>query len=449
MSVSELAVRWRSLGRFLISDIVAPVNDVAEGASVGQTMIQKVLARCAGEPSAPVGSTLICEVDRAVLTDSPFAAANFAVPKVVHDTERIAVVLDHGVPAPSIRDAEGAMRARRFVETFGISPFFDVGRHGICHQLIAENGLGLPGELLVCPDSHTAAAGALNSAARGLGSAEIWQVVTRGTTWFTVPPTVRYDLTNDKPWFISGKDLFLSIAGEYGDSLNHAFEFGGDGLSALPMNDRRTIAAQCVELGAEFVMFPHDEVLADYLAERTDRSYSPVFSDHTASFFERRKIDLDKLVSCVALPDSVAHNVVPIAELDLQHIDQCFIGSCANGQLEDIAIAARVVDGKTVSSRTRLIVTPASQSVYLEAARRGYLATLVEAGATVTNATCGACFGYHMGVLGPGEVCLTASTRNFRGRMGSSQAQVYMAAPAVVAASAITGRLADPQRFLN
>ncbi|MDT7696647.1 MAG: 3-isopropylmalate/(R)-2-methylmalate dehydratase large subunit, partial [Pseudonocardiales bacterium] len=349
------------------------------------------------------------------------------------------------VPAPTVRDAEGGPRARKFARDFGISRFFDVGRHGICHQVIAENGLARPGEILACTDSHSCAGGAYNTAALGLGPAEVFSILCTGRTWFTVAPTIRYELTGHKPDIVSGKDIFLHIAGAYGDATNHNLEFGGPGLASVPMNDRRTIATQAAEVSADFATFGVDDVLREWLDVHTDRPYTPADADPGASYAAVREIDLSALEPYVARPGSVSRNSFPVSRLERRKVDQCFIGSCANGQLEDLRIAADIVRGHQVAPGVRLLITPASQQVYRDALRLGYLEALADAGAVVTNSTCGACFGYHMGVVGAGEVCLTASTRNFRGRMGSPDAEIYLASPATVAASALAGHIVDPR----
>ncbi|KAA9159094.1 homoaconitate hydratase family protein [Amycolatopsis acidicola] len=405
---------------------------------MSMTMIEKLLARKAGLPSVRPGDTVTVEVDLCVLIDLQFATV-WLPPSRIHDPDKVAIVMDHAVPAPSLKDAEGGPRARKFAADFGISRFFDVGRHGICHQVIAENGLARPGEVLACTDSHTCAAGAYNTAARGLGPAEVYSIMCTGSTWFQVAPTVRYELVGAKPAGVSGKDIFLYLAAEYGDATNQNLEFGGPGLASIPMNDRRTIATQAAEVSADFATFAADDVLREFLAERGVTGYTAADADPDASYVEVREIDLSTVEPYVARPGTVSHNGVPVSRIESRRIDQAFIGSCANGQLEDLRIAASVLRGKTVAPGVRLLVTPASQEVYREAMRRGYLQDIADAGGVVTNSTCGACFGYHLGVVGPGEVCLTSSTRNFTGRMGSTEAEIYMASPATVAASAVAG----------
>jgi len=411
---------------------------------MGMTMIENLLARKAGVKQVRPGDIVTVEVDMCVMIDLQFATL-WIEPSRIHDPDKVAVIMDHAVPAPTLKDAAGGPKARKFVADFGIQNFFDVGRHGICHQVIAENGLARPGEVLACTDSHTCAGGAYNTAARGLGPAELYSILCTGSTWFQIAPTVRYELTGQLSPEISGKDVFLYLADSYGNATNQNLEFSGPGLASVPLNDRRTIATQAAEISADFATFGVDELLAEFLAERGVQDYQPAAADLDAEYLDVRTIDLGALEPYVARPGTVSHNGVPVSDIEQRKIDQAFIGSCANGQLDDLRIAAQILRGKTVASGVRLLVTPASQQVYRDAMRLGYLQDIADAGGVVTNSTCGACFGYHMGVVGPGEVCLTSSTRNFTGRMGSTEAAIYMASSATVAASAIAGYITDPR----
>lgn len=424
--------------------VTAVTADAGDGQHrpVPMTIIEKILASRSGRPSVRPGEIVDVAVDMTVIIDVQFAQTRLADVERVHDPDKIAIVMDHAVPAPTVRDAVHGTRARAFAHTHGIDRFFDIGRHGIVHQVIDENGLALPGSVVACTDSHTCAAGAMNAAARGLGPAEILQMVCTGRTWHRVPPTIRYELVGTVPRGVTGKDIFLEIAGRWGDATDHALEFGGPGLAGVPMNDRRTIATQGAEIGADFTLFPPDDVCLSHLARTAPgATFHGQDADPEAEYADVRVVDLTAIRPMVARPGTVISNAVPVDELEAVKVDQAFIGSCANGQLADIAAASEILVGRQVADGVRLIVTPASQQVYLEAARAGYVATLTQAGAVVTNSTCGACFGYHMGLLAPGEVCVTASTRNFRGRMGSTEAFVYMASPATVAASAVLGRI--------
>ncbi|MFG2833197.1 aconitase/3-isopropylmalate dehydratase large subunit family protein [Streptomyces sp. NPDC048434] len=417
---------------------------------MGMTMMEKILARKAGLDRVSAGDTVVCDVDMTVMIDLQFATS-WVQPLKINDPDKVAVIMDHAVPAPNVHDAIGGTHARAFARDFHIEKFYDVGRHGICHQVIAENGLARPGEILACTDSHTCAGGAYNTAARGLGPAEVYSILCTGKTWFQAAPTIRYEFTGTRPDAVSGKDIFLHIAGTYGDATNHNLEYGGPGLASIPMNDRRTIATQGAEISADFSTFPIDDLARDSLAAHgaPPGSYTAADPDPDATYTAARTVDLSSLEPYVARPGTVSHNSLPISAIEKRPVNQCFIGSCANGQLEDLKIAADIVRGRTVAPGVRLLITPASQEVYKDAMRAGYLQDLADAGAVVTNSTCGACFGYHMGLLAPSEVCLTSSTRNFTGRMGSPDAEIYMASPATVAASALTGHVTDPRGELS
>jgi 3-isopropylmalate/(R)-2-methylmalate dehydratase large subunit len=409
---------------------------------MGMTIIEKIFAGKAGLGTVRAGDTVVVDVDVTVLIDLQFATM-WLQPNRIHDPDKLAIVMDHAVPAPTLRDAAGGPRARKFAADFGIQRFYDVGRHGICHQVIAETGLARPEEVLACTDSHTCAAGAYNTAARGLGPAEVYSIMCTGSTWFQIAPTIRYELEGVKPASVSGKDVFLHIADEYGDAANLNLEYGGPGLAGLPMHDRRTIATQGAEVSADFSTFEADDLLAAFLEGRGVTGYRSAAPDPDATYHDVRHVDLTTLEPYVARPGTVSHNGMPVSRLGRQRVDQAFIGSCANGRLEDLEIAADVLRGRSVAPGVRLLVTPASQAVYREAMRLGYLQDIADAGGVVTNSTCGACFGYHMGVVGPGEVCVTSSTRNFTGRMGSTEAEIFMASPATVAASAVAGYITD------
>ena len=416
---------------------------------MGMTIAEKILARASGRERVVAGDLVTVKVDTVVLFDNNFMPSIWQEVLKLEHPERVVVIMDHRVPAPTIQSAGAHRTARRFVEKFGIARFHDVGgTQGICHQVVADQGYALPGTVLVCSDSHTCSAGAFNCIARGVGGPDVMYAAAKGETWFRVGATVRYELTGALRNGVTAKDVFLHIAGSYGDHATQNIEFGGPALAGLSISARKTLATMGAELSCEFATFEADAALADYLRTCGKTNLHPVHRDADANYVDVRTIDLSKLEPLVALPDSVLRNSRPISEVAGTRIDQAFIGSCANGTLDDLELAARVLAGRKVSSKTRLIVTPASQQVYLHALRAGIIATLAEAGAVITNPTCGACGGGHMGVLGPEEVCITASTRNFKGRMGDPSARIYMASPATVAASAITGVITHPGKFL-
>ena len=417
---------------------------------MGMTAIEKILAKNSGQEVVKPGDLVVVMVGTAVLYDNNFVPSIWREILKVHDPERVVVVFDHRVPAKDIISATAQKTGRDFVKKFNIERFHDVGaKQGISHVLVAEHGYALPGSVLVCGDSHTCSAGVFNCAARGTGAPDMFYAVTKGETWFRVGETIRYDFEGALKAPVSMKDVFLHIADTYGSHANQNVEFGGGALPGLSINARRTMTTMCAELSAEFATFEPDDVMLDYVRERNPAPFEAQYPDEDANYLHRRTINLDEMEPLVALPDSVLENSQKVADVAGTHIDQAFIGSCANGTLDDFAAAAAVLKGNKVASNVRLLITPGTQNIYLDALRHGYIETLIEAGAVVTNATCGACGGGHLGVLAAGENCITASTRNFKGRMGDPDAKVYMGSPATVAASAIKGTIADPRDFVN
>jgi len=413
---------------------------------MGMTCVEKIFARASGAAKVSAGDLVVVKVDTTVMLDSSFFPSIRREVVKVHDPDKVAVIYDHFVPAPDQKAADAQAYGRAFVKKFGIKRFHDVGpRQGISHAVVADNAYALPGSVLVCSDSHTCASGAFNCASRGIGAPDLTYALTTGEAWFQVGGTVRYDLVGKLAHGVSAKDVFLFIAGTYGDHANQNVEFGGPALKDLSINARRTLAAMGAELSAEFVTFEPDDILIAYVKERNPgATFEPQYPDADAPYVARRTIDLSAIEPLVALPDSVIRNSVPISKVQGERIDQAFIGSCANGTLDDLAEAARVVAGRKIADHVRFLVTPGSQVVFNAAVRAGYVQTLMDAGAIVTTATCGACFGGHMGILAEGETCITASTRNFKGRMGAPSARIFMGSPATVAASAVAGFIAHP-----
>ena len=408
------------------------------------TMAEKILARASGHAVVRPGDLVVCDVDVAVQSDASFTGYRMmgAEPAQVFDPDKVILVTDHAVPAitPDAQDAHARMRA--FASEFGLTHFYDVGRHGIMHQVLAERGHALPGSLLAAGDSHTCAAGAFNCCARGLGGPEMLFVVSTGKTWFLVGPTVRFELSGTLPDGVFPRDVIHHIAGTYGDFVGRNLEFVGPGAAALSIGSRQTIATMSAEVSAEFALFEADERTLEYVRARTDRAFEPVVSDTDAEFEAVHQVDLSTLSPQVALPGRVPNNVRPADGLHGIKITQAFVGSCANGRLEDLAAVADVLRGRTVHPSVRMIVTPSSQQEYIAAVKAGYVETIVGANAVVTGSSCSLC---GSNSLGPDDVCITASTRNFQGRMGSPLAQIYMGSPATVAASAIKGEITDPR----
>ncbi len=366
--------------------------------------------------------------------------------KRVWDSRRIVIVFDHLVPASSVRAAELQKIMRDFAGEQGIRSFYDAGRGGICHQVMPERGHVRPGELVVGADSHTCTYGALGAFATGIGATDMAAVFATGSLWFRVPAAIRVNVTGALPRYVTPKDLILSVTGMIGaDGATYkALEFTGPTVRDISVDGRLTMCNMAVEMGAKVGIVPPDEKTLDYVKQRTDRPFKPVRSDPDAEYEETVEIDVAKLEPQVACPPNV-DNVKPVSEVGRVRIDQAFLGSCTNGRLEDLRVAAEMLKGRRVKDGVRLIVAPASQDIFLQAAREGLLETFVEAGALVCNPNCGPCLGGHMGLLAPGEVCVSSSNRNFVGRMGSPEAQVYLASPATVAASALTGEITDPR----
>ena len=417
---------------------------------MGMTIAEKILAKKGGLKKVGPGDLVTVAVDTVILFDNNFMTNRWREVLKVNNPDSIVVVFDHRVPAATQASATAHGIGREFVVRFGIKRFHDVGySQGIAHQLVADHGYGLPGSVLLCSDSHTCSGGVFNCIARGVGQPDIVYAACKNETWFRVGETIRYELTGALSRAVTAKDAFLQIAGEYGDHATMNVEFGGAGMKSLSINARKTLTTMAAELSAEFATFEPDEVMLEWVRARNPAPFEAVYADADARYAAVRTVDLGALTPLVAYPDSVVNNSRPVGDAAGTRIDQAFIGSCANGTLDDLELAASILDGRRVSPKVRLIITPASQLVYREALKSGAIAKLIDAGAVVTPATCGACGGGHLGVLGPNETCITATTRNFKGRMGDPSAKIFMGSPATVAASAITGTITDPREFLN
>jgi len=412
---------------------------------MGMTITEKILARHSGKKEVHAGDIVECGMDVAIMLEHHFC--RFPRPKKVWDPDRVWLTVDHVVPASTVEVANDGVAIRRFAQKLGIKNLIDVGRHGICHVVASERGAVLPGTTLANADSHTASVGALNCAGRGIGSVDLLIVLCTGKTWFPVGPTVRFIVTGKAPDGVYPRDIIHYVAGKYGDFSNHNLEWFGPAIEEMDIAGRFTISTMCVEISAEFALFECDQKTLDYLKGRTNEPFEPAFADPDAKYKATYTIDISKLEPQVVMPDKVPNNVKPVSEVRGVKIDQAFIGSCANARFEDIKAAAEVIADREVAPGVRFIVTPGSQAVYLEALEAGYITTLVKSGAVVTNSACGACFGGSMGLLGDGETCITASPRNFKGRMGSPESRVFLGSPAVVAASAVKGEIADPRDF--
>jgi 3-isopropylmalate/(R)-2-methylmalate dehydratase large subunit len=407
---------------------------------MGMNSVEKILASHSDQAEVKPGEVVVVDVDVAVFFDSMRRDV-----EKVFDVDKLVLLHDHQVPAPTTNAANMAKQMRAFVEKFKVKNYFPVGQHGISHVLVAQEGFALPGKILANPDSHTCSSGALNCLARGMGPSEMTHILCKGKTWFLVGPTTKINLEGRLPERVYPRDIIHYIPGQYGDFAGRNIEWYGGGLGGIGMDGRLTIATISAELSAEFSLFPYDSVLEEYLEGRAKWPYEPAHPDPDAEYDTVIDVDLSALEPQVVKPGRVAWNSANVTEVAGQKVDQAFIGSCANGRLSDFAVAAEMVKGRTVASGVRFIVTPGSQAILKEAVKAGYVETLMDAGAVVTSSTCGACFGGHMGLLADGEVCITASTRNFKGRMGSPNADIFMGSPATVAASAVRGVITDPR----
>ena len=416
---------------------------------MGMTMTQKILARAAGVERCRAGELLMCKLDLVLANDitAPVAINEFhrmgAVK--VFDPAKIALIPDHFVPNKDIKAATLAKQMREFARAQHIVHYYEVGRVGIEHALLPEQGIVAPGEVIIGADSHTCTYGAVGAFSTGVGSTDMAVGMATGECWFKVPEAVKVVLTGKmKPW-VSGKDVILHLIGEIGvdGALYQSLEFTGDGVKEIPMDGRLTIANMAIEAGGKNGIFPVDEKTIEYLKEHSKRDFKVYEADPDAEYDEEYTIDLSELKPTVSFPH-LPENTRTIDEVGDIAIDQVVIGSCTNGRIEDMRIAAEILKGRKVKKGLRCIVIPATQAIYLQSMKEGLLETFIEAGAVVSTPTCGPCRGGYMGILAEGERCVSTTNRNFVGRMGHVDSEVYLASPAVAAASAITGKISSP-----
>lgn len=414
---------------------------------VGQTIAEKILARAVGREVVVPGDFVWATVDQVNAGSSSLKLLDSLGVERLFDPDRVWVTSDHYAPATSPEYANQDNLLRTYVRRYGITRFFEYGRHGIAHQLYGEQGAFLPGTLSAMSDSHSTSAGVFNCFGTPIGS-ETAFVLATGTLWLRVPETIRIDLSGSLPQFCYGKDVVLTILGRIGSerAIYRAIEFGGEGLRSMSLASRWTLTNMGIELGAKAAICEFDDVVAEYLRGRARAEYEPVHADADCTYAERHAVSLSEISPMVACPHDPT-NVHPVAEVESWKVEvtQLFLGSCTNGRAEDLEVAARILAGRRVHPNVRMIVSPASQAVWREALKAGWLGTLADAGALVSHSTCGPCFGGHLGVLGDDDVCLSSSNRNFAGRMGSPKAQVYLGSAATVAAAAVTGRIVDPR----
>ena len=417
---------------------------------MGMTMTEKILAKHAVVSQVTPGQLITCDLDMVLANDvtAPPAIKEFEkIGKPVFDNTKIALVPDHFTPNKDIKSAGLSKIVRDFAHKHNIVNYFEVGRVGIEHVILPEKGIVAPGMLTIGADSHTCTYGALGGFSTGVGSTDLGVALATGQAWFKVPESIKVNITGKKPAGICGKDVMLTLIGMIGvdGALYKALEFTGDGISELSMTDRLTIANMAIEAGAKNGIFPVDEKTLAYVKERVTKPYEVVTADDDAVYCQTVEINLSELKPVVAFPHlpENTHTVESIKEPIT--IDQVVIGSCTNGRLEDLAIAASILKGHKVHPHVRCIIIPGSQQVYLDAIHAGYVDTFIEAGAAVSTPTCGPCLGAHMGIMTAGERCVSTTNRNFRGRMGHVDSEVYLAGPYVAAASAILGRIATPE----
>jgi len=420
---------------------------------MGQTIAQKLLAKASGQPKVQPGKIMEVKLDRIMIHEGigwgiADAIKNLGVDRLA-DPDKVVALFDHFAPPPNEAAANFHRLCRKFVSDFGIKEFHDM-RKGICHQVMVEDYVN-PGEVIIGSDSHTTTYGALGSFATGLGFTDVALAMVKGKIWFKVPETIRIDLIGKMSDGVSAKDVALELLGRLkADGANYlSCEFGGQGLNNLSVDGRLSICNMSAEMGAKVALMPVDSQVTEYL-QLFGRPVLPdaiLEPDPDAIYRERLVVDLSELTPRVALPHS-PDNVCPVTGAESVNVDQVFIGSCSNGRLEDMRAASAILRKNRVHSRVRLIVIPASYRVLSSMASEGLLDVFIKAGAVIGPSTCGPCFGGHFGLLGEGEVCVSTSTRNFVGRMGSKRASVYLASPQTAAASSVAGYLTDPRKLL-
>ncbi len=417
------------------------------------TMSQKILAAHAGLEEVTAGQLIEADLDLVLGNDitSPVAIKEMEKFKTegVFNKDKIALVPDHFVPNKDIKSAENCKCVREFARRNEITNYFEVGQMGIEHALLPEKGLTVPGDLIIGADSHTCTYGALGAFSTGVGSTDMAAGMATGKAWFKVPSAIRFNLTGKLNKYVSGKDVILHIIGKIGvdGALYKSMEFTGEGVASLSMDDRFTIANMAIEAGGKNGIFPVDEKTIEYLKEHAPgKEYKTFEADADAVYDEEYTIDLSALTPTVAFPH-LPENTHTFDEIDDIRIDQVVIGSCTNGRIDDMRCAAEILKGRKVADGVRCIVIPATQKIYLQAMEEGLVRTFIEAGAVVSTPTCGPCLGGYMGILASGERCVSTTNRNFVGRMGATDSEIYLASPAVAAASAVTGKISQPSEL--
>lgn len=421
---------------------------------MGMTMTQKILAAHAGLEHVESGQLILVNLDLVLGNDitSPVAIREFNKlgKEQVFDRNKVTMVMDHFAPNKDIKAAEQCKMCRTFCDDKEITHFYDVGEMGIEHALLPEKGLVVAGDAVIGADSHTCTYGALGAFSTGVGSTDMACGMAIGKAWFKVPSAIKFVLKGKLQPYVSGKDVILHIIGKIGvdGALYRSMEFTGEGLASLSMSDRLCIANMAIEAGAKNGIFEVDQITLDYIKEHSGREPKVFKADEDAVYEQVIEIDLSSLTPTVSFPH-LPENTRTFDEIGEVKIDQAVIGSCTNGRLEDLIAAAEILKGRKVAKNVRAIVIPATQKIYLEAMEMGLLKTFIESGAVVSTPTCGPCLGGHMGILAKGERAVATTNRNFVGRMGHPESEVYLASPAVAAASAVTGYLTDPRKLMT
>ena len=416
---------------------------------MGMTMTQKILAAHAGLSEVKAGQLIEANLDLVLGNDVTTPVAIHEMDKMnnkeVFDKDKIALVPDHFTPNKDIKSAQHCKCVREFAKNHDITNYFEIGQMGIEHALLPEKGLVVAGDVVIGADSHTCTYGALGAFSTGVGSTDMAAGMATGKDWFKVPSAIKFNLTGKLPQWVSGKDVILHIIGMIGvdGALYKSMEFVGDGIASLTMDDRFAMANMAIEAGAKNGIFPVDEQTIEYMKEHSTKEYTVYEADADAEYDEEYTIDLSTLRPTVAFPH-LPENTRTIDECGDVYIDQVVIGSCTNGRINDLRIAAKVLEGRKVAEGLRVIIFPATQAIYLQAIEEGLITTFIKAGAVVSTPTCGPCLGGHMGILAEGEKAVATTNRNFVGRMGHVTSEIYLASPAVAAASAVLGKIASP-----
>ncbi|MCI5752507.1 MAG: 3-isopropylmalate dehydratase large subunit [Oscillospiraceae bacterium] len=420
---------------------------------MGMTMTQKILAAHAGLGSVTAGQLIKCKLDMVLGNDvtTPVAVNEFNKFgfSEVFDKDKISLVMDHFTPNKDIKSAEHTKQCRMFADKYDITHYYDVGDMGIEHALLPEKGIVASGDCIIGADSHTCTYGALGAFSTGVGSTDMAAGMATGEAWFKVPAAIKFNLTGKLNKYVMGKDVILHIIGMIGvdGALYKSMEFSGEGLASLSMDARLSMANMAIEAGAKNGIFAVDDITREYQKGRVSKEYTVYEADPDAEYEAVYDIDLSQIKPTVAFPH-LPENTKTTDECGDVKIDQVVIGSCTNGRMEDIKTAAEIIKGKHIAKGVRCIVIPATQAVYLEAMKQGWLADFIEAGCAVSTPTCGPCLGGHMGILAKGERAVATTNRNFVGRMGHPESEVYLASPAVAAASAVTGKISDPSEVM-